>query len=1010
MRSIVHLDADAFFASVEQAADPRLRGKPIAVGGERRGIIASASYEARKLGVYTPMPTSRARKLCPKLIVLPGDFDKYERFSRWMFSYAYDFTPDVEISSIDEGYFDLSATRKAPVRIAEKIREAIRQALKISVSEGIGSNKLISQIASKLNKPAGFVQVPDGAEKQYLEPLSNRWLPGVGPQMSARLNSAGLVRIGQIASTPLELLHLMMGNMARSTREFAHGRDERPLVPVGEPAKSYSQQETFGADTTDEEYVEALLRRMADNLTSKVREEGKSIRTVTIKVRYNDMDETQRSESLVEPTDLETDVYPRLRPMLRRAWERRVSLRMVSLKFSNIYDGVFRSELPLEVDARKHDAQRRLAATVDALRKTHGPRVLFRGHDFVLAREPENACAPAPARRAGPQVNYAQAAFHIQPARVKPYIPLHLHSYYSFLNSTLSIRAIQELAIRHELPAIAMTDQAGLYGAVEFVQAAKVAGFKPLVGAEISVGGRPLRLLVETTRGYQNLCRILSLQNSRGPAMASARKSRREAASNKTELFEEQEFVSANVASLDSTQKLEGLTDGLIALSPDPKFSTFFPGAFYLEISDPAELSNLSAPNRLPMVASMPVHYASPADRKRFHIVQSIRTLTLLRQEHPEKQLAGDFHFRPPREMRELFRQRPELVDRTHEIAARCTFQFPFGKPQFAAYAPPHGASAEAFLRRLVLAGLQRRYGSKASQVRRQIEEELAIIAEVGYEEYFLVVWDLLQMCRERGIAWITRGSAADSLVCYCLGISDVCPIRFGLFFERFLNRERMQMNKLPDIDVDFPHDRKDDVIDLIFQKFGREHTAVVGGFSTYLARGAVADVAKVLGVSEYQVRRFTENFPWTSARGIGELVRQSQDCRDLPLDEDPYKSALQMAEFLDGFPRYAKMHPCGLVLSRQPMMELTPTFTSNKGYPTTHYDMDAVETIGLVKLDILAQGGLSVMRDIKSALAGKGIEIDLERMQSKASTCQVEANNINNGCEDRGNPPSPAC
>src|SRR5687767_1963468 len=134
-RVIVHLDADAFFAAVEQAADPRLRGKPIAVGGEKRGIIASASYEARQFGVYTPMPTVMARKLCPKLIVLPGDFEKYEQFSRWMFSYAYDFTPDVEISSIDEGYFDLTSSRKPPVEVAQTIRKAIGQSLRITVSE-----------------------------------------------------------------------------------------------------------------------------------------------------------------------------------------------------------------------------------------------------------------------------------------------------------------------------------------------------------------------------------------------------------------------------------------------------------------------------------------------------------------------------------------------------------------------------------------------------------------------------------------------------------------------------------------------------------------------------------------------------------------------------------------------------------------------------------------------------------------------------------------------------------
>src|SRR5215468_12006034 len=173
-RSIVHLDADAFFASVEQASDPRLRGKPIAVGGEKRGIIASASYEARKFGIYTPMPTVQARRLCPKLVIVPGDFEKYELFSRLMFSYAYDFTPDVEIGSIDEGYFDLTGARKPAVNIAETIRHAIRQSLKLSVSEGIGSNKLISQIASKLQKPAAFEFVPSGAEASFLDPLANK--------------------------------------------------------------------------------------------------------------------------------------------------------------------------------------------------------------------------------------------------------------------------------------------------------------------------------------------------------------------------------------------------------------------------------------------------------------------------------------------------------------------------------------------------------------------------------------------------------------------------------------------------------------------------------------------------------------------------------------------------------------------------------------------------------------------------------------------------------------------
>jgi nucleotidyltransferase/DNA polymerase involved in DNA repair len=303
MRKIVHIDADAFFASVEQSADVRLRGKPMAVGGESRGIIASASYEARKFGIYTPMPTARARKLCPKLIVLPGDYERYEQFSHWMFNFAYDFTPDVERTSIDEGYFDLSANRSKPAsEIALKISGAIRQKLNITVSQGLGSNKLISQIASKLNKPAAFQAVIEGQEKQFLHPLPNRWLPGIGPKASLRLNAAGLPDIGQIAAMPVDLLALIMGNQAPVLRQFANGIDERPLLPASEPQKSYSKQETFSEDVTDEEYVEAVLRRMADHLFADVRTENRSVRTLTVKVRYNDRDENQRAESLREPT------------------------------------------------------------------------------------------------------------------------------------------------------------------------------------------------------------------------------------------------------------------------------------------------------------------------------------------------------------------------------------------------------------------------------------------------------------------------------------------------------------------------------------------------------------------------------------------------------------------------------------------------------------------------------------------------------------------------------------
>src|ERR1041385_5493126 len=749
-RAIVHLDADAFFASVEQAADPKLRGKAVAVGGEKRGIIASASYEARRFGVFTPMPTARARKLCPRLIVLPGDFDKYDHFSRWMFSYAQDFTPDVEIASIDEGYFDLSAVPRPPLHVAETIRAAIRQALKISVSEGIGSNKLVSQIASKLTKPAAFQAVPAGQEIAFLHPLANKWLPGVGPKTSAQLTAAGLAQVRHIAAMPLELLELLLGKQASGLRQFARGIDERPLVPARAPQKSFSQQETFPADLTDEEYIEATLRRMADHLFASVRAEGGSIRTLTVRVRYNDMGEDLVSESLIEPTDLETDVYGRLRTMLRRAWKRRVSLRLVSLKLSNLYDGRFAAELPLEVTVQRQAGRAKLARVIDELRQAHGHAVILRGHDFVL--KDESRSRKAEGRRKKAEIQHATSntersisevssdrldversrlnvgccrfmgSFHdsgiahwdpephreaagarlcepqhvgrvhggVGPRDAVPtrgllggFVPLRARSHYSFLDSMLSPTAIVDLAKQQGLSAVALMDLGNLHGAVEFVQAAQRAGVKPILGAELRVDNKPLLLCVESARGYHNLCRLLSQK-------AECRMQNEETA-----------VAARQRASIPSSFFLlpSSFLEGLIAVSDDAHLAELFPGRFYRLVTA------REVPEDFPAVAAPAIHYATPGDRQKYDILQSIRTLTLLRQEHAEKQAGGRRHFRTAAEMGAGCRGHPQWLRHTLEIAERCHFELPFGQPQFPAFHPPDGSRPSEFLRRLVLSG-----------------------------------------------------------------------------------------------------------------------------------------------------------------------------------------------------------------------------------------------------------------------------------------------------------------
>jgi DNA polymerase-3 subunit alpha len=587
-----------------------------------------------------------------------------------------------------------------------------------------------------------------------------------------------------------------------------------------------------------------------------------------------------------------------------------------------------------------------------------------------------------------------------QPTTPPPF-PLALRSHFSFLDSTLSVPAIVALARRHGLSAVALCDRGNLHAAVEFMVAARQAGLHPVLGAEIAFRQQPLRLFVANTTGYANLCRILSAHTPAQPRARHPNESCENQAPNDS-ASPEHPTPPVSRRPLPEFDPTRHATDGLIAVAANPEIAQWFPGHCYRALETRADLRRYAPlPGTLPAVPVVAGHYATPADRWQFDIVQSIRTLTLLRQTHPEKRTAGQYHFRSPAEFEALFGQHPELLEHTAEIANRCQFNLALGHLQFPAFSPPDGTSAHQFLRHLVERGLAARYPAhRHPALRPQLDTELAMIAAVGYEEYFLVVWDLLSHCRTRGIDWITRGSAADSLVCYCLGISGVCPVRFDLYFRRFLNQERMALNKLPDIDVDFPHDRKDDVIDLLFQRYGPAHCAVVGGFSTFQARSAFAEVAKVLGVAEREVRRFTEHFPWgfggpapppahpqphTSQSDPREgrltrLLRASPECCDLPLDEEPFRSALIMAEILDGVPRYAKMHPCGVVLSRQPIHDLTPTFLSQKGYPTTHFDMDAIEAIGLVKMDILAQGGLAVMRDVQNAVAQRGLRLDLDR------------------------------
>lgn len=376
--TIVHLDADAFFVSVELAARPELRGRKVAVGGRERGIISSASYEARACGVYTPMPTSRALRVCPDLVLLPHRGD-YGEVSRRMFARCEELTPWVERCSIDEGYLDLGP---CGFRDGEKMEAAVRglqagigEKLGIPVSFGIAANKLVAQIASKLRKPRGFVVVGVGEEERFLAPLEVGRLPGVGAKTEAALKARGVCTAGDLVRWPEAELQRLLGAGWRGWWEAARGVDDRRVETEREEPKSFSQQETFAEDTADGERIERVLKGMIDALMPRIRSEGKRARTLTVKVRHTDFTQVTAARSLPEATDLEGRFYPLLASLLGQAWAGRRRLRLVGLKLSGLEEGGRQLDLfTVEQDAKR----RKLAAVLDRLNNREGEGLLVK--------------------------------------------------------------------------------------------------------------------------------------------------------------------------------------------------------------------------------------------------------------------------------------------------------------------------------------------------------------------------------------------------------------------------------------------------------------------------------------------------------------------------------------------------------------------------------------------------------------------------------------------------------
>ncbi len=489
-------------------------------------------------------------------------------------------------------------------------------------------------------------------------------------------------------------------------------------------------------------------------------------------------------------------------------------------------------------------------------------------------------------------------------------------------------------------------------------------------------GGRPVTLegLAKHSKGVIALCPLPTRMHEESDRTGTARRARTEfdAPGDATTTSR-----TARACKIDTTCR-----------APAAQLKDIFGDRLWIEVQhlSPGDGRTLREAERIgrelgiPLVATNNVYFLRPEEHLHHRAVNAIRTGGLLTTVAAPDITTGEAWFKPADVMQQLFSDHPEWLRATLDIADRCNLELTLHKTIFPEFPVPEDESAFSYLWKLCFAGAQRRYRPLRPEVLSRLTHELGVIEKLHLAPYFLLVWDIVEEAKRRGIPAVARGSAASSMVTYCLGISCVCPLRWGLYFERFLNEQR---GDCPDIDIDICGARRDELLDYVYEHWGTEHVAMIGSFITMHARLAVREVAKVFGVPPGEVDRFTKRLPHRPVREILQAIRDLPECRDLPVNEEPWKTILQVALRLDDAPRHMGIHPCGTVISARPLTWLTPLERATKGIVVTQYDMNAIEALGLIKMDLLGQRGFTTM-----SLALDNIEKSKGEMREEEQFC----------------------
>ncbi len=531
---------------------------------------------------------------------------------------------------------------------------------------------------------------------------------------------------------------------------------------------------------------------------------------------------------------------------------------------------------------------------------------------------------------------------------MNPYVELHCHSNFSFLDGGSHPAELAARAAELEMPALAITDRGGVYGAVKFLQASRKLGVKPIIGTALEVDGQEVVMIARNLRGYSNLCRLLSFAHADQPK-GEARATIAKVGEHRGDLF----YLSAT----DDANRLHELQD---ALGKENVFSELH---HHLCPADAWVLEGRAAMAKrcgAAVVATNEVHYHVPERRRLHDVLVAIRHRATLESARPHLFPNSEHHLKGGADMRPLFKGHAEALATPWDIAQECDVDLDFRKVRFPGYPVPAGETPFSFLYKLCFEGVRERYRPITPEVAQRLQRELEVIEKTGLAEFFLINWDLMRFARERGVPGQGRGSAADSIVAYVLGITRVDPIEHNLLFERFLHEE---MTSTPDIDIDFSTEHREQVIQYVYDKYGWERTGMVCNVVTFQPRMAIRQVGKALGFSAELLDRL--------AKGVDRWF--TEDVADSMLDAVPppdmrpksWQQFLELCREIIEFPRHLSIHVGGMLVTGEPLVDIVPVEPATmEGRRVVQFNKDDVEDLGLIKMDMLGLRTLSVVAE----------------------------------------------